>query len=162
MKKVLYAGSFDPITKGHEDVIERASIFFDEVIVAILNNPDKKSYFFSPEERYNLISKIYKEKPNIKVLVSDKPAVDVALENNCVGLVRGLRTITDYEEEMRLNYFNKEISDGKINTIFLFTDLKYGFLSSSSVKEIYNLGKDISRYVDGDVYKNMLEKKKVL
>ena len=137
MKKVLYAGSFDPITKGHEDVIEKASIFFDEVIVAILNNPDKKSYFFSPEERYNLISKIYKEKPNIKVLVSDKPAVDVALENNCVGLVRGLRTITDYEEEMRLNYFNKE-------------------------KEIYNLGKDISRYVDGDVYKNMLEKKKVL
>ena len=161
MKKVLYAGSFDPITKGHQDVIKKASMFFDEVVIAILNNPSKRNYLFSPKERYEIIKKLYENNSNIKVLVSDKTAVDIALENNCVGLVRGLRTITDYEEETKLNFWNNEISSGKINTVFLFADLKDGFLSSSAVKEVYALGKDISKYVDDEVYKKIMEKKKV-
>ena len=163
MTKVLYPGSFDPITKGHMNIINQASNLFDEVVIAILKNPSKKNYFLTFNERYEIVKQIYENYPNIKVILSDKKAAtDVALENDCKGIVRGLRGVTDFDYEIQLSQINKEISDGKINTICLFADSNYQFLSSSMVRELFYLDKDVSRYVDDAVLEKIKEKKKVL
>lgn len=155
MSKVLYPGSFDPITKGHMNIIDQASALFDEVVVSVLINPNKKSAFFSPEERVELIKNIYKDNHKIKVITAKGAAVDVAIENDCSAIVRGLRGITDFDYEISMQQVNKEISDYKVNTICFFADPNYQFLSSSMVKEVFMLGKDISRYVDDSVQKQM-------
>lgn len=163
MTKVLYPGSFDPITKGHMNIIEQASVLFDEVVVAVLKNPSKKNNFFTIEERYDIIENIYKNNPKVKVVTSDiKASTDVALENGCNGIVRGLRGVTDFDYEIQLSQINKEISDGKVNTVCLFPDSNYQFVSSSMVRELFHLGKDISKYVDDEVLRRTNEKKKVL
>lgn len=155
MNKVLYPGSFDPITKGHMNIIDQASALFDEVVVSVLINPNKKSAFFSPEERVELIKNIYKDNDKVKVITAKGAAVDVAEENDCSAIVRGLRGITDFDYEISMQQVNKEISDYKVNTICFFSDPNYQFLSSSMVKEVFMLGKDISRYVDDSVQKQM-------
>ena len=163
MTKVLYPGSFDPITKGHMNIVNQACDLFDEVVIAILKNPNKKNYFFTGEERLEIIKEIYKDNPNVKVVLSDKKAaVDVALENNCNGIVRGLRSVTDFEYEIGLSQINKEISNDLVNTICLFADSNYQFISSSVVRELVFLDKDVSRYVDDIVLEKIGEKKKVL
>lgn len=163
MRKVLYPGSFDPITKGHINIINQACDFFDEVVIAILKNPDKKNYFFTFDERFEIIKEIYKNNPKVKVVVSDKKAAaDVALENGCDGIVRGLRGLSDFDYEVQLSQLNKEISDGKINTICFFADGIYQFISSSKVRELFYLDKDVSRYVDDTVLEKINEKRKVL
>ena len=163
MTKVLYPGSFDPITKGHMNIIEQASVLFDEVVVAILKNPSKKTNFFTPDERYEIIENIYKNNSKVKVVTSElKASTDVALENNCSGIVRGLRGVTDFDYEIQLSQINKQISEGKINTVCLFADSNYQFVSSSMVRELFYLDKDISKYVDEEVIKRTKEKKKVL
>ena len=163
MKKVLYPGSFDPITKGHINIINQASDLFDEVVVAILKNPNKKTSFFTSEERLEIIKEIYKNNPKVSVILSDSnAAVDVALENNCNGIVRGLRSVTDFEYEIGLSQINKEISNGLVNTICLFADNNYQFISSSVVRELFYLDKDVSKYVDDVVLERINQKKKVL
>ena len=163
MTKVLYPGSFDPITKGHMNIIEQASVLFDEVVVAVLKNPSKKNNFFTIEERYDIIENIYKNNPKVKVVTSDiKASTDVALENGCNGIVRGLRGVTDFDYEIQLSQINKEKSDGKVNTVCLFPDSNYQFVSSSMVRELFHLNKDISKYVDDEVLRRTNEKKKVL
>ena len=163
MKKVLYPGSFDPITKGHINIINQASDLFDEVVVAILKNPNKKTSFFTSEERLEIIKEIYKNNPKVSVMLSDsKAAVDVALENNCNGIVRGLRSVTDFEYEIGQSQINKEISNGLVNTICLFADNNYQFISSSVVRELFYLDKDVSKYVDDVVLERINQKKKVL
>lgn len=163
MKKVLYPGSFDPITKGHINIINQASDLFDEVVVAILKNPNKKTSFFESEERLEIIKEIYINNPKVSVILSDsKAAVDVALENNCNGIVRGLRSVTDFEYEIGLSQINKEISNGLVNTICLFADNNYQFISSSVVRELFYLDKDVSKYVDDVVLERINQKKKVL
>ena len=147
MTKVLYPGSFDPITKGHMNIIDKASGLFREVVVAVLNNPNKKNNMFSLDERVHMIEKLYKENPNVKVIFGNKAAVDVAIDNDCPAIIRGLRGISDYDYELQLSEINKDISNGKVNTICLFADSKYQFISSSVVKEVFFLGKDISKYV---------------
>lgn len=162
MKKVLYPGSFDPITRGHISIINQACDLFDEVVVAILKNPKKKTFFFDGEERLEMIKEIYKDNPNVKIILSDKAAVDVALENDCSGIVRGLRSVTDFDYEIGLSQVNKDISNGKINTICLFADNNYQFISSSVVRELFYLDKDVSKYVDDVVLEKINQKKKVL
>lgn len=161
MVKVLYPGSFDPITKGHMNIIDQASNLFDEIIIAVMINPSKKSGMFTIEERVEMIKELYKENTNIKVISSKDATVDVALHNDCKTIVRGLRSLSDYDYEVQLQQINKEISGNKVNTICLFTDKEYQFTSSSMVKEVFNLGKDISRYVAPFVQKTMLLKKKL-
>ena len=136
MTKVLYPGSFDPITKGHMNIIEQASDLFDEVIIAVMQNPSKKNGLFTLEERMEIIKELYK------------------------AIVRVLRSFSDYDYEVQLQQMNKDISNNKINTICLFTDREYQFLSSSMVKEVFNLNKDILSYVDPIVEKRMILKKK--
>lgn len=160
MTRVLYPGSFDPITKGHMNVIKQASDLFDEVIVAVLQNSSKKTGLFSIEERLEIIKELYKEVNNIKVVSGSGAAVDIAMLYKCRAIVRGLRGLSDYDYEVSLNYINKDISNGEVNTICLFADIDYQFISSSVVKEVFNLDKDISNYVDPLVKKKMLIKKR--
>ncbi len=158
MTKVLYTGSFDPITKGHENIIEQASELFDEVIIAILRNPKKTNGFFTIEERLELLKKIYATCNNIKIITGSGAAVDVATLHKCKAIVRGLRGLTDFDYEIGMAGINKDISDGKINTICLFADNNYQNISSSMVKEIFLLGKPISKYVNPLVEEAMNEK----
>lgn len=159
MMKVLYPGSFDPITKGHMNIIEQATELFDEVIVAILQNPLKKNSFFSLEERLEILKQIYSNHPKIKLISSTNPQTDIALSYGCKAVIRGLRSITDFEYEIQLAQINRDISENKINTICLFADSRLQIVSSSIVKEIFNLNKSISKYVDPVVEEKMLLKK---
>ena len=160
MTKVLYPGSFDPMTKGHMNIVEQASDLFDEVIIAVMQNPLKKSGLFTLEERMEIIKELYQRMNNVKVISASGAAVDVALLNECKAIIRGLRSLSDYDYEVQLQQMNKEISGNKVNTICLFADKEYQFVSSSMVKEVLNLDKDISRYVDPIVRDRMLIKKR--
>ena len=162
MTKVLYPGSFDPMTKGHMNIVEQASDLFDEVIIAVMQNPLKKSGLFTLEERMEIIKELYQRMNNVKVISASGAVVDVAWLNECKAIIRGLRSLSDYDYEVQLQQINKEISGNKVNTICLFADKEYQFVSSSMVKEILNLDKDISRYVDPIVGERMLIKKRSL
>ena len=132
---------------------------FDEVIVAVLQNNAKKTSFFTIDERLNIIKEIYGNNPKIKVVTGNGAAVDVAIENNCKAIVRGLRGLSDYDYEVRIANINKDISNNAINTVCLFADTEYQFVSSSVVKEVFNLNKDISKYVHPIVKQKMIEKR---
>lgn len=135
MTKVLYPGSFDPITKGHMNIIEQASVLFDEIVVAVLINTSKKSGFFTVKERVDIISSLYNNSNNIKVISSEEAAVDVALRHRCKAIIRGLRGLSDYDYEVQLCQINKDLSENRVNTICLFADKEYQFISSSMVKQ---------------------------
>ena len=159
MTKVLYPGSFDPITKGHMNIIEQASNLFDEVIIAILQNPTKNNGLFTLEERLEIINGLYKKIDNIKVVTGNRASVDLAILYECKAIIRGLRSLSDYDYEVGLQQINKDISNNQINTICLFADKEYQFISSSIVKEVLKLDKDISKYVDPYVAKKLYLKK---
>ena len=158
MTKVLYPGSFDPITKGHMNIVEQASELFDEVIIAILQNP-KKISMFTPQERLEMISELYKHYDNIKVVIGTGATVDIAVLHECKAIVRGLRSLTDYDYEVQMQQINKDISNNQVNTICLFADKEYQFISSSVVKEVFSLGKDISSYVDESIERKLIMKR---
>jgi len=160
MTKVLYPGSFDPITKGHMNVVEQASDLFDEVVIAVLQNQDKTFGFFTLEERLEIIRELYKDYRNIQVVLGSGAAVDLALLYGCKAIIRGLRGISDYDHEVQLAMTNKEISEGETNTILLFADKEYQFVSSSMVKEVFGLEKNIDRYVDPFVKEKMMHKQR--
>lgn len=159
MTKVLYPGSFDPITKGHMNIVEQASELFDEVVIAVLHNSSKKVGLFTLEERMEIIENLYQRINNVSVICDTGAAVDIAINHECKAIIRGLRSLVDYDYEVQLQQVNKEISDNKVNTICLFADKDYQFVSSSMVKEVFNLDKDISRYVAPLVKEKMLAKK---
>ena len=160
MTKVLYPGSFDPITLGHMNIIEQASNLFDEVVVAVLQNSSKKTSMFSLEERVDMIEKLYERVENVKVITGNGAAVDIAVLNECKAIIRGLRSLSDYDYEVQLQQINKEMSNNEVNTVCLFADKEYQFVSSSIVKEVYSLDKDVSRYVDPYVEEKMLVKRR--
>lgn len=157
MIKVLYPGSFDPITYGHINIIEQACNLFDEIFVAVMYN-SSKSTMFSIEERVNLIQELYKNNSKVKVISYAGATIDLALQCNCNAIVRGLRTLSDFEYEIQMSQINKQLSENKINTISLFAESNLENVSSSMVKEILSLDKDISNYVPPLVEKAMKEK----
>ena len=162
MTRVLYPGSFDPITKGHMDIIWQASNLFDDVVVAVMQNYSKKISFFSIEERLEMIKYLYRDMSNIKVISGSGVTVDVAIQNECKAIIRGLRSLSDYDYEVQLQQINKEISSNEVNTVCLFADKDYQFISSSMVKEVFTLDKNILGYVDPIVQQKMLIKKRSL
>ena len=113
MTKVLYPGSFDPMTKGHMNIVEQASDLFDEVIIAVMQNPLKKSGLFTLEERMEIIKELYQRMNNVRVISASGAAVDVAVLNECKAIIRGLRSLSDYDYEVQLQQMNKEISNNK-------------------------------------------------
>ena len=159
MTRVLYPGSFDPITKGHMNIIEQASQLFDEVVVAVLQNPTKGNGLFTLEERIAIIEKLYERMNNVKVVTGNGAAVDVAMLHECKAIIRGLRSLSDYDYEVQLQQINKDISDNQVNTVCLFADKEYQFISSSIVKEVLKLDKDITKYVDPYVAKQLYLRK---
>jgi len=133
-KLAICPGSFDPITNGHLDIIQRGAKIFDEVIVAIFNN-QSKTPLFTVDERINLIEQSTKDIPNVRVDVSDGLLVDYVTEQNAHTILRGLRAVSDFEYEMQITSMNKKL-EPDIETIFMMTNNQYSFLSSSIVKEI--------------------------
>ncbi|MDE5888715.1 MAG: pantetheine-phosphate adenylyltransferase [Bacilli bacterium] len=161
MTKVLYTGSFDPITKGHMNIIEQASNLFDEVIVAVLQNSKKPNGFFTLDERVELVKRIYQTCENIKVITGSGAAVDIATLHECKAIIRGLRGLTDFDYEIGMAGINKDISDGQVNTVCLFADNNYQNISSSMVREVFSLNKPISKYVD-PIVEEAMEQKRLL
>jgi pantetheine-phosphate adenylyltransferase len=159
MTRVLYPGSFDPITKGHMNIIMQASVLFDEVVVAVMNNPSKKTSLFDIEERLEIVKHLYEKMDNIKVVSGIGATVDIATLYECKAIIRGLRSLSDYDYEVQLQQINKDISKNEVNTVCLFADSEYQFISSSMVKEIFNLDKDIEKYVHPFVKEQMIFKK---
>ena len=124
-----------------------------------MQNPSKREGLFTIEERMEIISELYQRMNNIKVITASGAAVDVAVLNECKAIIRGLRSLSDYDYEVQLQQINKDISNNKINTVCLFADKEYQFISSSMVKEVFKLNKDISNYVDPVIQKQMIKKK---
>lgn len=159
MKRAIYPGTFDPVTFGHLDIIERSARIFDELIVGILVN-NAKHPLFSAEERVEMITDAVKHLSNVKVMYFEGLLVDFARARNAQFLVRGLRAVTDFEYELQMTQTNKVIASD-IDTIFLTTSLKYSYLSSSMVRELASFGADISRFVPENVIQKITDKYKV-
>lgn len=145
MTKALYPGTFDPITKGHMDIIERASKVFDELIIAIMVNPRKNCTFLASERKI-LIEKCIKDYKNVKVIIGEGLTVNLAKSLNCKVLVRGIRAVTDYEYELAQATSNM-ILNNEIETTFFVAKPEYSFLSSSIAKEIAMFEGDISNFI---------------
>lgn len=160
-RKVLYPGSFDPITLGHMNIIDKAVRFFGNVVIAVMQNNAKNKGMFTLYERYKMIKEIYKDNPNITVIYQkeNKATIDIAIENDCIGIVRGLRNVTDYEQEVQMARINKLVSNNKIETLMLVADIEMQDISSSLVREMFYLNKDISKFVDNVVLTKMQETK---
>lgn len=155
-KKAVYPGSFDPLTKGHLDIIKRAAKLYDEVIVAILVNTTK-NYLFSEEERLQIIREEVQDLPNVRVESFTGLLVDFCRKNDVGVIVRGLRAISDYEYEMQIAQMNRNL-DEEIETVFLMTKTKYSFISSSIVKEVARFGGDIRNIVPEKTFDKLVEK----
>ena len=145
MSVAVYPGSFDPVTLGHLDIIERSAKIMDKVIVGVLKN-NSKTPLFSVEERVNMLKNITKDMPNVEVSSFDGLLVDFVQQQKADVIVRGLRAITDFEYELQMSQTNRVIAS-QIDTIFLTTNLKYSYLSSSIVKEIAEFDGDIKEFL---------------
>ncbi len=159
MSKAIYAGSFDPFTMGHYDILARASKMFEEVIVAIGTNTSKKS-LFTPQEKLEMIQEVIDESPleNVRVILhADGLTVDLAKEEKANVMLRGLRTVEDMEYEMAIASMNKTQAPN-IETVFLMASEKYRFLSSSLLKEIAQFNGDIKGMVPEKIAARMIEK----
>ncbi len=143
MNAAIYPGSFDPMTLGHLDVINRASKMFDRLIVSVLDNKAKIA-LFSVEERVSILKEAVKDLPNVEVDSFSGLLVDYAREQKIHISVRGLRATTDFEYELQIAQTNRLLSKGMLDTVFLTTSLEYAYLSSSGVKEIAAFNGDIS------------------
>ena len=149
MRRAIYPGSFDPVTNGHLDVIDRARKLFDEVIVAVAHN-DQKDPLFSLNERLEFLQQTVGEMDNVKIAPLNGLLVDFAIAKNATAVVRGLRAISDFEFEFQMALMNRKL-EASIETIFLMPKEEYTYLSSRIVKEIARLGGDISEFVPASV-----------
>ncbi len=156
MKVGIYPGSFDPVTKGHLDIIERSSKMVDRLIVAVLNN-NAKSPLFSVKERVNMLKEVTKEIDNVVIDSFSGLLVDYAEKNHANIIVRGLRAVTDFEYELQMAQTNR-IMDNNVDTIFLTTSLQYAYLSSSIVKEVAINNGDVSKFVPEYVVEQIQKK----
>ncbi|MCP4153390.1 MAG: pantetheine-phosphate adenylyltransferase [bacterium] len=152
----VYPGSFDPLTKGHIDIIKRGLKFFDKIIVAALKNPSK-TYLFSLEERMGILRSVFDKYKEIEVDYFEGLLVDYVRENNITAVVRGLRAISDFEIEFQMALMNRRIEED-CETLFLVPSVCYSFVSSRLVKEVYKLGGEITAMVPSIVDLKLKEK----
>lgn len=145
MKKAIYPGSFDPVTNGHLEIIKRASLLFDQLIVLISVNPNKTSNF-TVEERADLLRRVCYDIPNVQVDSCSGLIVDYFRDHNCDIIVKGLRAMSDFENEFQMAHVNKHLCP-RAETVFLCADSQSTYLSSSMVRQIATFGGDISPFV---------------
>ena len=141
----IYPGSFDPMTRGHLDVIERAAAIFDTVVVAVVVNPQKREPLFTLDEREAMIRASVAHLPNIEVTHFRGLLADFVRGKGATVIVKGLRVVSDFESEMSTALMNRSLS--AVDTVFLPSDPRWSFVSSTLVKEVYNLGADVAEYV---------------
>lgn len=159
MKRAIYPGSFDPVTFGHLDVIERSAKIMDELIIGVLNNT-AKSPLFSVEERVTMLKEATCHLPHVRVEAFGGLLVDFAVQSGANTIVRGLRAVTDFEYELQMSQINTVLNP-EIDTVFFTTRLQYAYLSSSIVKEVALMGGDISKFVPESVMKRVYNKFKL-
>lgn len=146
MKTVICPGSFDPITNGHLDIISRSSALFDRVIVVVMKNPSKSNFCFSPEERADLIKRCTADMKNVEVDIYGGLLAEYARQKKAVAVVKGLRATSDFEYEFQQAQMNKKLNS-ELETVFINTRMENMYLSSSTVKQICELGGDIGDFV---------------
>ena len=156
MLKAIYPGSFDPVTRGHYDIICRSCKIVDKLIVGVLNNKAKMP-LFSVEERVKMLKEVTKDLDNVKVVPFDGLLVEFARQQKARLVIRGLRAITDFEYEIQMSQTNHKL-EPEVETMFLTTNLKYSYLSSTIVREVAAFGGDISQFVPETVAKSIKEK----
>lgn len=149
MKIGFYPGSFDPITLGHLDIITRGAKLFDKLYIAISFNPSKKT-LFTTEERMQMVKEAVGDIKNLEIIESNMLTVEHCRKVGASHILRGLRAVTDYDYEFQMTNFNHKISP-EVDTVFLMTQGKYSFLSSSSVRELASFGGDVTEFVPENV-----------
>ena len=157
MSRAIYPGSFDPVTNGHLDIIRRASKIFDEVVVGILNNPEK-SPLFSVEERVKMLEEITKDLPNVKIDSFSGLLIDYTKKHHIHVSVRGIRGVSDLEYEMQTAAYNSQLSNDELETVFLATSPEYSYISSSGVRQVAGFHGELSPYVPESIAKLIKEK----
>ncbi len=159
MRKVLYAGTFDPITNGHMDMIERASKLCDVLLIGVMENKGKKP-FFTSAERKNIIEKSAAHLSNIEVITFDGLLADFVNVNQIEAVVRGLRATMDFEYELQMAHMNARLYNKDVETIFMMTSPQYSFVSSSIVKEVFSFNGDIEGLVPNAALEELKRKMK--
>jgi len=156
MKIAIYPGTFDPITNGHIDILERAVEIFDKVIVTVARNTAKNP-LFTDDERVEMLREVVRQYPNVEVDSFHGLVVEYAKSKGAIALVRGLRAVSDFEYEFQMALMNRKIAEG-ITTVFLMPHEKYTYLNSTIVREIASLHGDVSQFVPEYVKKKLQEK----
>lgn len=158
VKTAIYPGSFDPITLGHLNIIKRAAVCFDRLIVCVMVNSEKvNSGLFRPEERAELICRVVSKLPNVEVDCSDTLLAEYARQRRACTLVKGLRAVSDYENELQMALINRKINP-RLETMFLPSSAKYTYVSSSVVKEMARYGADLSDFLPREIIADVNEK----
>jgi pantetheine-phosphate adenylyltransferase len=158
MIKVIYPGTFDPFTRGHEDVVRRAAGLFGEVIIAIAAS--RTATLFTLEERVDMAREIFADQPNVRVEGFDCLLMDYVQEQHARVVLRGLRAVSDFEYEFQMAGMNRSLHP-EVETLFLTPAEQYTFISASMVREIARFGGDVSKFVSPSVAKKLIDKKKV-
>lgn len=156
-KKALYAGSFDPVTMGHLDIIRRAAKLCDELVVGVIRNPQKSS-LFTEEERIEMIKLSTSDLPNVRIDAFSGLLADYVNSNDFEIVIRGLRGTTDFDSEIQMAQLHSILYNDKVETVFLMTSPEYSFISSSMVKEVYLLDGNVDRLVSREVLEFMNNK----
>lgn len=156
MKICVYPGSFDPVTNGHMDIIQRAAKICDKLVVAIGNNQSKKAAF-TLEERIELLKCCLKDYPEVEVNSFTGLLIDFVNKVNANTIIKGLRAVSDFEYELQMALLNKHL-DSNVETLFMMTNIKYSYLSSSAVRELARIGGDISGLVPECIKDRVVEK----
>lgn len=152
----IYPGTFDPITNGHIDVIERAATLFDKIIVVVARNPRKQT-LFTEEERLEMIRESLSHLDNIEVFATDRLTVEFARQVSATAIIRGIRAVSDFEYEFQIALMNRKLCP-EVTTIFLMPNEKYTYLNSSIIRELSRYGADVGEFVPSCVIKKLKEK----
>ena len=154
MNKAIYPGSFDPITFGHLDIIERCSKIYDKLVVGVIKDNNNKKFLFDELQRKNMIESLVTKFPNVEVKVFDSLLVDFAVREKSKVIIRGLRALSDFEYEFQMALMNRKLNDN-ISTLFMMPHEKFTHISSSLLKEVIALGGDVSDYAPGFIIKKV-------
>ena len=157
MRRAIYPGSFDPVTLGHLDIIKRASAIFDELVVCVSVNSAKDGGLFSPEERVELIRRVTEDLPNVKADCSRELVAEYARRSRSRVLVKGLRAVSDFEQEVQMAVINRKLNP-RLETMFLASSEKYTYLSSTIVKEMARYGANLADFVPREIIDRVRDK----